>query len=461
MLSCKEIDDILTELTCTGGDYAEVFVEKKLNTSLVLLDGVPTEYVSGQTYGVSLRIFYGEKAIFAYSNETQPDMLINLAQQISRAIPERNHVHLNKPHRTTDNIRYTSLDKCNSPYRDTVEMLRLAYNAAADFSPTISRVVTKLIDQEQSIQIATSEGRLIEDSRSHSWLLVDSIASRYSERHSGPSSYGALQKIKLMDTNILEDVGRESARLAIFTLEADECPSGLTPVILEAGVGGIIFHEACGHALEATSVAHGKSVFSGRIGEQIAPVEVTLVDDGSIPGLFGSLNIDDEGEPTRKNVLIENGILRGYLIDKLNARRMGQSATGSARKQSYNLRPTSRMTNTYLVPGKVSPSQIFEDTDYGLYVKKVGGGQSTPITGGYHFTVTEGYIVRNGKLIRPIRGATLMGTGPETLAKIDMVGDNIEFAESMCGSISGHIPVTVGQPTIRVSELMVSGRKGS
>ena len=241
-------------------------------------------------------------------------------------------------------------------------------------------------------------------------------------------------------------------------LGARHCPAGKMPVVIENGFGGVIFHEACGHGLEATAVAKNASVFAGKLGEQIASPLVTAIDDGTIPNAWGSANIDDEGTPTRKNILIENGILKSYLIDRMNGKRMGMAATGSARRQNYRYAPTSRMTNTFLAAGDTSVQQMIKDTNFGLYAKQMGGGSVDPATGSFNFAVLEGYLIRNGEICEPVRGATLIGKGAEVLLDIDRVGNNLKRAQGMCGSISGSIPTDVGQPAIRVKEMTVGGR---
>jgi len=241
-------------------------------------------------------------------------------------------------------------------------------------------------------------------------------------------------------------------------LHADPCPAGKMPVAIDNGFGGVIFHEACGHSLEATSVAKGNSVFAGKLGQKIASDKVTAIDDGTMPNLWGSLNIDDEGMPTRRKVLIEKGILKGYMIDKLNSRRMNMEPTGSSRRESYKYAPTSRMTNTFIAAGEYSNEAIIGSISNGLYAKKMGGGSVNPVTGEFNFAVMEGYLIKNGKIDKPVRGATLIGKGHEVLMNIDMVGRDMQQAQGMCGSVSGSVPTNVGQPMIRVSEITVGGR---
>jgi TldD protein len=272
----------------------------------------------------------------------------------------------------------------------------------------------------------------------------------------GPGKLAGYEFIRSLDPTYL---GEETARVAVTMINAGYAPSGKFPVIIDNGFGGVIFHEACGHSLETTSVAKGASVFAGKMGEKIASEVVTAIDDGTIVNQWGSTNIDDEGNPTQKTVLIENGILKSYIIDKMGARKMGLKSTGSGRRQSYKFAPASRMRNTYIAAGKSKLEDLIASTDYGIYAKKMGGGSVLPGTGNFNFAVSEGYMIRNGKIAEPIRGATLIGNGADALLKISMVADNLALAEGMCGSVSGNIPVCVGQPSIKIDEIIVGGRK--
>ncbi len=241
-------------------------------------------------------------------------------------------------------------------------------------------------------------------------------------------------------------------------LNAGYIKAGRMPVAIENGFGGVIFHEACGHSLEASCVSVGQSQFCGKIGHKIANEKVTAIDDGTIPGAWGSINIDDEGTPAQRKVLIENGILKTYMIDKLNGRRMGMKENGSSRRQGYRFETTSRMTNTYIDNGPDRNEDIIKSIEYGLYAKSMGGGSVNPTTGSFNFAVNEGYLIRNGKVCEPVRGASLIGKGSDIIMDIDMVGQNLETAQGMCGASSGSIPTDVGQPLIRVSSITVGGR---
>jgi TldD protein len=258
-----------------------------------------------------------------------------------------------------------------------------------------------------------------------------------------------------------KEMALDAAKTAIAMLDADECPSGEMPVIIDNGFGGVIFHEACGHGLEATSVAKNLSVFSGKKGQKVASDIVNAFDDGTIEGAWGSGNFDDEGNKTRRTQLIKNGVLMNYLVDNFNGRAMNEPGNGACRRESYKFQPTSRMSNTFIGNGTSTKEEIIAATKFGLYAKSLGGGSVNPATGDFNFAVNEGYLVEDGKITKPVKGATLIGSGKDTLLKIDMVGNDLKRAQGMCGSSSGSIPADVGQPTIRVSEMTVGGRGGA
>jgi TldD protein len=264
--------------------------------------------------------------------------------------------------------------------------------------------------------------------------------------------------LEMFDTIDPKEVGKKAAKQAVVMAGAGYCPADVMPVAIANGFGGVIFHEACGHSLEAAAVAYGQSQFAGKLGQKIAHEKVTAIDDGTIPGSWGSIDFDDEGTPSQRNVLIENGVLKSYMIDKFNGRRMGMASTGSSRRQSYDFAPTSRMTNTFIAPGDDKNEDIIGSIEYGLYAASMGGGSVNPVTGEFNFAVNEGYIIRNGEICEPVRGATLVGKGSEVIQNIDMVGSDLDMAQGMCGASSGSVPTNVGQPMIRVSSITVGGR---
>ena len=287
------------------------------------------------------------------------------------------------------------------------------------------------------------------------------VAADQGKIETGFEGPGASAGFEFFLNNVdIESLAKKTAEKTIMMLEAKECPSGKMPVVIGNGFGGTLFHEACGHPLEASMVSKNLSVFSGKVGQQIASPILSAIDDGTIPNGWGSNNIDDEGNKTEKTLLIENGILKDYLIDDFNGRRMGRKGNGACRRQSYKYEPTSRMSNTYICAGKSTPEEIIKATKFGLYAKSLAGGQVNPVTGEFNFGCSEAYLVRDGKICEPVRGASVIGTGPDILMKIDMIGNDLLRGQGMCGAASGFIPVDCGQPTIRVSEMTVGGNGG-
>ncbi|MEK3889319.1 TldD/PmbA family protein [Bacillus sp. FSL K6-3431] len=461
MLSKSIVEDVLTAALSTGGDFAEVFVEDRFTNNMTLQEGKVDRSVSGRDAGVGIRVFNGFQSVYAYTTDFSHPGLLKAAKNAAHAIKgdgqhtitalkqetiEPLHKILQMP-RTIENGR-------------KVAVMKKAYEIAKNYHSSIKQATIHYMDSEQNILIANSEGKFVEDTRVRSRMAIQAIASDGTQMQPGFYGPGAYQGFEFFESLNLEHYASEAARIAVTMLDAEECPSGKFPVIIDNEFGGVIFHEACGHGLEATAVAKNNSVFANRIGEKVAPDIVTYIDDGTITNEWGSLNIDDEGEKTRKNVLIENGILKGYLIDKFNGRRMGMDATGSSRRESYRFNPTSRMTNTYIASGKSTPEEIISSTEHGLYAKYMGGGSVNTATGDYNFAIMEAYMVKNGKIGKPVKGATLIGNGAKTLQLVDMVGNNLAHGAGMCGSVSGSLPVNVGQPMIRVSEITVGGTKG-
>ncbi|AGX41489.1 TldD/PmbA family protein [Clostridium saccharobutylicum] len=459
MLSKNIAQEVLAKCLATGGDFAEIFEDDSINNSISLIDGRVENAIGGRTYGIGIRIFKGLKSVYAYTNNNSLDSLLETAYSAALAlgeIKEDKSIILNESKITTIHpIIYYPKDVA---YEKRISILKSGYGAAKNYSDDISQVVANYSDKQQHILIANTEGLYIEDTRVRTRLGISAIASKENENQTGFEGPGAHKGIELFDTIDPEYYGKEAARVATTLLYAKNCPAGNMAVAIDNGFGGVIFHEACGHALEASSVSKGNSVFANKLGQQIASTKVTAIDDGTIPNAWGSLNVDDEGNKTQKNVLIENGILKGYMIDKLNGRRMNMEATGSSRRQSYKYQPTSRMTNTYIAAGTDKAEDIIKSISDGLYAKKLGGGSVNPVTGEFNFSVQEGYLVKNGIIQEPVRGASLIGKGSEVLMDIDMVGDNLKLAQGVCGASSGNIPTNVGQPMIRVKKMTVGGR---
>ena len=459
MLNPLIAEEVLAAALQNGGDFAEIFLEDRQNNLLLMRNDIIESVSSGRIHGAGIRVFHELRCIYAYANDTTREGLLDCAAQVAAAIrnaPKGIDIHLTE--QKVDNRHIIRAYPASTPQTARLAILRDANMAARDTSPEIVQAQARFMDSDQRVWIANSEGLFTHDERVWTRMAVTAIASDGNENQTGSQSPGAMQGIELFETVDAACAGRKAAETAVRMLHAPDCPAGVMPVAMYGGFGGVVFHEACGHSLEATSVARGQSEFSGKLGQAIAAPCVTAIDDGTIPNAWGSLNIDDEGMPTNKLVLIENGILKNYMIDKLNGLRMGMAPTGSGRRESYKYAPTSRMRNTYIAAGNDDEDEIISSMGDGLLAVSMGGGSVDPATGVFNFSVAEGYLVKDGKIDTPVRGASLIGRGSEVLIKIDRVGKLVEHGQGMCGAISGSVPTNVGQPTIRISSLTVGGR---
>ena len=460
MLSEYTIERVLLAALSRGGDFAEIYMEESKTSGLSFINGRVDTASSGIDFGIGLRILEKTKCVYVFSNDIREENLICMAKDASAALQT---VPLGMTVRLTPKMDFVSnpfvLAPAGVSKSRKADILRRACAAAKDYSPLISQTSASYGDVQKKVWIANSTGLYRTDERARVRFTIEAVASSEEEKQSGYFGPGSGRGFEFMESYPVEDTAKEAARIAVTMLSAKPCPSGKMPVVIDNGFGGVIFHEACGHSLEATSVGVHASVFDGKLGQQIASPLVTALDDGTMPGEWGSIAIDDEGHDSSRNVLIENGILKGYMIDLLGSRRMNMPATGSSRRQNYQYAPTSRMTNTYIAAGSSDPKSIIADTSYGLYAANMGGGSVDPATGEFNFAVTEGYMIRDGQIAEPVRGATLIGKGSQVLRNIDRVGTNLALAQGICGSISGNVPTNVGQPMIRVSEITVGGRE--
>jgi TldD protein len=460
MINRPDIERALSEALKTGGDFSELFFQDNVRQSLQLVDGSIENAVTGRLYGAGIRVYKGLNSVYVYTNDVSLSGLLSCARKAADAVGtggEMRDVRLGGE--IAANIHTIKELPMYVEGRRRAKILQDVHRAASAVSPEIRQVRANLIDWDSSVLIANSQGLCVTDRRVYTRLAAFAVAASGGENQTGHVGPGAMMGFELFGTRVdPENVGRQAAEQAVLMLHADMCPAGVMPVVIDGGFGGVIFHEACGHSLEATSVAFGNSEFAGRLGEKIATDIVTAIDDGTMPNEWGSINVDDEGTPSTKLVLIENGILKNYMVDRLNGRRMGMAVTGSARRQDYTFAPTSRMRNTYIAAGEHDDAEIIATMGDGLYAKSMGGGSVNPVTGEFNFAVDEGYLVRDGRIDRPVRGATLIGRGADILQKIDRVGRNMTMAQGMCGSMSGSVPTNVGQPMIRVTSMTVGGR---
>ncbi len=460
MLNRNTVGNVLDEALSNGGDFAEVFLEDKITSNMKLVEGEISDCLSGRDYGIGIRILNGTNSIYGYTNDSSEKSLIKLTRLLftslrgKRSVNSKDFTQFIRSEYSPVQIKFSDVIK---NYK--VDLLKQAYHAAKEYDQVISQVTTTYMEEEQNIFIANSDGLWSTDKRTRTRFAVSSAASLNGEIQMGYFAPGSSMGYEFYDKIDLVETGREASRIAKVMIYADHAPSGRMPVVIENGFGGVLFHEACGHALEASFVSKEVSAFGGNLGKIVASPLITAIDDGTMSNGWGTTNIDDEGTPTRENILIENGILKSYLIDKLNGRRMDLDSTGSARRQSYRFPPTSRMNNTFIAPGESTPEELIKSIGSGLYAKKLGGGSVNPATGDFNFSVMEGYLIKNGRITTPVRGATLVGNGIEVLKLIDGVGNNLKLEQGMCGASSGSIPVNVGQPAIRISDITVGGRK--
>ena len=461
MLDKKLVAEILDAALSTGGDFAEVFAEDSKAKNVLVGNGKVESAGTNLLRGVGIRVFKGMFQTYAYTNLLDRESLLKTARKAAAAIFGKSEK------RIIDFVDVEFEDKHKikkSPFElvrsQEVDVYRRVAEHMAAASSLVLRTDISGFYKRRKILVANSDGVWAEDEQNRMRIVMSSVVGRDNlTEQAGESNIGGLIGAEIFDLYNLEEIAEDVVRRAVNKLDAGDCPTGVMPVVIGNEFGGVIFHEACGHSLEATSVAPGTSEFSGKLGQRIASELVTAVDDATIPNAWGSINIDDEGTPTQRKVLIENGVLKNYMVDKFGGRRMGMSSNGASRRENYKFVPTSRMSNTFILNGKSTEEEIIATTPYGLYAKKMSGGSVYPTTGEFNFSVDEAYLIENGKIGKQVKGAKLIGHGADILPNIDMVGNNMAYACGMCRSVSGYVPTTTGQPVIRVKELMVGGQK--
>ena len=460
MISREICQRVLHKALSTGADYAEIFAENTVNHSLSMIASKVDSIKDTVIAGAAVRVYKGMRSVMASTVDTTEAGLLRCAESAAEALGQGSaQIDIVLKERIFGDIHPVKIVPSSVGNKEKVAILKEGYFAAKEYDESVVQVSGSLLDVDHNILIANTDGTYAQDRQIRTRLAISAVADKGTGTQTG--FFGPGRRMGLETFTELIDpkqVGITAAKQAVTMAGAGYCPAGVMPVAIDNGFGGVIFHEACGHSLEASSVAYGQSQFAGKLGQKIAGEKVTAIDDGTIPNAWGSINIDDEGTPAQKNVLIENGVLKSYMIDKFNGRRMGMASTGNSRRQSYRYTPTSRMTNTYIAAGTDKNEDIIASMEFGLYAASMGGGSVNPVTGEFNFSVNEGYMVRNGKICEPVRGASLVGKGSEIIQNIDMVGTDMEMGQGMCGSSSGSVPTNVGQPLIRVSSITVGGR---
>ena len=465
MISNALAKEVLNAALATGGDYAEIYLEQSDVESIVLDSGKIETVGTRQGYGAGIRILQKFRSVYGYTSDLSKKSLIKLATDLSASFEGERQIEVkNITKGKFKNVNPIKTHLMDVPADTRIAYLKECYEATKSVDPRLVRVQDALNFWKKNIRIYVAENenaKVFDTVEERGRLVMVAIAA--GENNSietsfeGPGASNGWEYFQSLDHKAKAiEVGEK----AIALLSAKECPSGQFTVVIANGWGGVLFHEACGHPLEATATAKGLSVFSNSIGKQIASPIVSAWDDGTIENAWGSNSIDTEGVPTKKNELIRDGICVGFMVDRFNGRRLNMAPNGTARRESYKYAPTSRMSNTYIAAGKDNPEDIIKDTKLGIYVANFGGGSVEPTTGQFNFSASEAYIIRDGKICEMVKGCTLIGTGQEVLMNIDRVGNDLALGQGNCGSASGSIPVNVGQPTIRLSKITVGGRGG-
>ena len=460
MLEESTIQRVLAAAASRGADFAEIFAEEKRSSSALLDDGRIEELTSGRDRGAGIRVVVGESTGFAHTSDLSEAGLIAAAETAASAargsgtgttIVDLDRVNAPRPNL----VRIMPGDV---PKAKKVELLLMANEMARAEGAAITQVSARYADSHRRILVANTDGILGTDEQVKTLFSISAVASGDTGMQTGRESIGRSVGFELFDTYEVGDLARTAAQRAITKLAARPAPSGEMTVVIGPGGGGVMFHEACGHGLEADLVGKGASVFAGRLGEQVASSLVTLVDDGTMGGEWGCFAIDDEGRPAQRNVLIQDGILVDYMWDGLRARAEGRASSGNGRRQSYQHLPMVRMTNTYLLGGTSTPDQILSDTESGVYISHLGGGQVNTATGDFVFGMTEAYLIEGGRITEPLREGNLIGNGPGVLTSIDAVGNDFAMGgPGTCGKDGQGVPVGDGVPTLRVASGLTIG----
>lgn len=453
--------EILQVALSTGGDFAEVYMEKTTNEVLRLHSGKLSTANVSKVKGAAIRIIKGELEVNSSITDCTYENLLKAAKTLAGSFNDKKHVEVQPFVEKKVELVVNPKNVRGNDISREVNLLKTASDTIYAYSKEIVQVICNLTKTEKRIFVFASDSTWQTDYRCNTRLSCQAVASDGKEMETGFDSFGRNQGMEMFDDFDVVPFAKQVAHDAVEMLHAEPMQGGEMPVVINNGFGGVILHEACVHGLEATSVAKGMSVFCNKLGQKVASDIVNAVDDGTNLNAWGSINVDDEGTPSKCNVLIENGILKSYLVDKRNSKKMNHPITGSSRRESYKYQTTSRMTNTYFLNGKSTFDEIIKSTEKGLFAEKMGGGSVNPATGEFNFAVQVGYMIENGKITKPVKGATLVGSGKDVLLHIDMIGDNLSCGYGMCGSMSGSVPTIVGQPTIRVSKMTVGGKGGN
>lgn len=460
-LDLDSLDTGLSHAMGAGIDYADLYFQRTWQEGWVLEDGEVKEASYNIDGGVGVRALAGEKTGFAYSNQITADALVDTGKTASGIVRSGTRLSGQAVRPVSAALCYPDIDPlAGLSADDKVAMLKLADRVARAADTRVSQVSASLSGTYEVVLVRASDGTLAADIRPLVRFNVSVIATRDGRRERGSAGGGGRYSMaRLRDAGVAERYAKEAVRQALVNLEAVDAPAGQMPVVLGAGWPGILLHEAVGHGLEGDFNRKGSSAFAGKMGQRVAAKGVTVVDDATLADCRGSLSVDDEGTPGQRTPLIEDGILTGYMQDKLNARLMGMAPTGNARRESYAHMPMPRMTNTLMMAGQDEPSDIIKSVKRGLYAVSFGGGQVDITSGKFVFSASEAYLIEDGVITAPVKGATLIGNGPEAMGQVSMIGHDmaLDTGIGVCGKEGQGVPVGVGQPTLKLDELTVGG----
>ena len=452
---------ILNILLKNGADFSEIFVQKRVFNNLRLEDSKIENSTSGYELGCGLRLCKGDGTFYAYVDSLEESKLINAAKILSSAVNGSSSLKILDLTETKSSYNVDIKKFPASIHPDNKKnILKLVDQKSRNFSSTIIQVTSTLSDVEEEIFIANSNGSFSSEKKVKTFLAVNVVAKKEKKVGTGYKSLARTSGYEIFDLESPGNLAKEASKIAVNMLDAVNAPTGELPVVIGPAFGGVIFHEACGHGLEADAVIKGASVFKDKIGKRIASELVTAIDDSTLKYRWGSYKFDGEGYPSCKTVLIKDGILQSYLHDLKTSKKIGVKQTGNGRRQSFRHPPLPRMSNTYIDRGDENPDSIIKSVNKGVYAQEFAGGQVDPVTGDFVFGISEGYLIENGKISYPIKDATLIGNGSAVLKRIEAVGNNLDFAPGFCGKNGQLISNEVGQPTIKVSKITVGGTKG-
>jgi TldD protein len=458
MLDMMDISAVLRKALAGGGEFADIYYEEGASTAIVCEDNKIERVITGTDRGVGIRVIADMRTSYAYTNEVTEKALLDLAETVSKAVKGEGPGGVFDMRAKVTGVGFPVRQQPESiALQDKVVLVNKANLAARGLDARIRQVMAVYRDGRLKTQIANSLGEFVETCRTSTVFVVQVVASDGTIIQTGYEPVGSLRGFEIFEDNQPEQIALTAARRALLMLTARKAPAGTMPVVLSSEAGGTMVHEAIGHGLEADLAQAGVSVYSGKIGTQVASPLVTVVDDATIPYARGSFSFDDEGVPGQRTVLVENGILKTYMYDRLSAMKDGCSPTGNGRRESYYTKPIVRMSNTLIAPGETSPDTIVQGVERGLFVKKMGGGQVNTVNGDFVFDVSEGYLIEKGAVTEPVRGATLTGNGPEVLKMVEKVGNDLGFGIGTCGKDGQGVPVSDAQPTLLISEIIVGG----